>query len=495
MTETRACSELLIDGGWKHRSFGEETQGRLVELAGPGVDWSLVSVARRESLFWTFRAAFLMGLSVEEALSRAFAETRSESTFKFGFGKNVEIDENLFDAYWTLWRLARAVSSFTELLAKHVWAFDSPESILANGEFQADAKMKWGDAVVDEFVSLASDSDSILRRNMFAAFYRSRVSAPRLKETIDFQTDARFSCVLAYIETYAQKKVSDVRLEYYYDMKARRVVARNPLKNEADSGLFTVATNKDGEFCGPPPRRSSPAVGMSKTLKRESVWVEATNVSAAAPAGKAPPEVKPESESERRPQVVFESKQQSTSPARKVTFEGPPPKNRGPVEGMSRTLKRESVWVEPPDENPVAAITFKPSRPRAKTELVNTEKPQSPPAPEPPVRGFLEWSQRADRLKRQAEEKRRLAEGIKTYEPIVRRKAPAEIALEVLRIAGLILVGVIVLPIAWILRQMFEPLFGEQEEEVPRKGDARLVDRVYLDKEHEIIADIYMKRD
>lgn len=351
MTETRACSELLIDGGWKYRFFGEETQGRLVELAGPSVDWSFVSVARRESLFWTFRAAFLMGLSVEEALSRAFAETRSESTFKFDFGKNVEIDENLFDAYWTLWRLARAVSSFTELLAKHVWAFDSPESILANGEFQTDAKMKWGDAVVDEFVSLASDSDSILRRNMFAAFYRSRVSAPRLKETIDFQTDARFSYVLAYVETYAQKKVSDVRLEYYYDMKARRVVARSPLKDGSDLNLFTVATNKDGEFCGPPPKRCSPAVGMSKTLKRESVWVETADVSTAAPvASRASQEPKPEPTSERKPQVVFESKQQPTSPARKVVFEGPPRKNHGPVAGMSRTLKRESVWVEPPLE-------------------------------------------------------------------------------------------------------------------------------------------------
>lgn len=225
MTETRSYSELLINKDWKHRSFRDAVK-EVSQTEAAEEAWNIVPDERRRSLFYLFRTAFLMGLSVEETLSRAFAETRSEPSYTFDFGKNVEVDESLFDAYWIIWKLARSVSSSSTELAKHVWAFDSPETLLANNGFQVDAKMKWGDAVVDEFISLASTPGSGLHCDMFAAFYRSRIKAPKLNAAVDFQTDARFSGVLGYVEMYACKKVSDVCLEYYYDMKTKRSIPR-----------------------------------------------------------------------------------------------------------------------------------------------------------------------------------------------------------------------------------------------------------------------------
>lgn len=496
MTErTKSYSELLVNKDWKHRSFRdaakEVTQTETLKAA-----WDIVPDERRRALFYLFRAAFLMGLSVEETLSRAFAETRSESSYTFDFGRNVDVDENLFDAYWMIWKLARSASASSTELTKYAWAFDSPELLLANSEFLSDAKAKWGDEVVDEFVSLASESGSDARRDMFAAFYRSRVKTPGLNVTVGFQANARFSGVLGCVEMYAQKNVSDTHLEYYYDMKARRVVVRSPVKDAFVSDIPLGGVNRENAPLAPFSRSRDLTEGLSKTLKCESALGSARSEEVATAGLETQQTSKSKLANMRPQQEAFDLKPSAIQVNREAAVCGPSPRRRGPTEGMSKTLKRESVWVEPPLENPVASTNFAiyPITP-PKPEREDEKESQAAATTEPPVRGFLEWSQRADRLKRQAEEARRLAEGIKPYEPIVRRETPAEIALEVLRVAGLILVGIIVLPIAWILKVMFEPFFSEKEEKVYQKGEARLVDRVYLDKEHGVVAEIYMRRD
>ena len=231
-------SELLLAKGWRYKFFREVAK-EFVDAVGEGAVRTHVPIERCRSLFYFFRTAFLMGLSVEEALERAFAEARSGNSFEFKFGGDIKADEEFFGAYWALWQSARALSSASEPLATHVWAFDSPESILLDNAFQSEVKAKWGNAV-DEFVSLVPNPQHVLRRDMFAAFYRSRVTAPRLKRTTDFQEDARFSGILSHIEAYAQRKVSSGGLEYCYDMRAKQSVSRRPSQKGLGFVLPTV---------------------------------------------------------------------------------------------------------------------------------------------------------------------------------------------------------------------------------------------------------------
>ena len=621
MTErTKSYSELLVNKDWKHRSFRDAAK-EVAQAETLKAAWNIVPDERRRALFYLFRAAFLMGLSVEETLGRAFAETRSESSYTFDFGRNVDVDENLFDAYWMIWKLARSVSTSSTELAKYAWAFDSPELLLANSEFLSDAKTKWGDEVVDKFVSLALEPGSDVRRDMFAAFYRSRVKTPGLNVTVGFQANARFSGVLDCVEMYACKTLSDVLREYYYDMRTRSSVSREPSQERFASFLTRSLTSfslSKAESADKEKRRENVKnLGLLYWIQRDERLADQVNAALLTDEGwmyrqfddAAKSKLAELTDPDADWSLVSDAQRESFFLTFRAAFllgysveEAIEQSVGGGRFNFGRRISDERLKIlwplwriaraSAPDfsasaefawafDSPLSLLRDKEFSRRAKAGwgegnfelLVELAAQQNENVLRDLYSSFKcartneAWggssSQETRRFrgvidfmggfasKKVSQTHVEYYYDIKTKQTITRNSSQEEVilppfdvkyrakaeqeraerntpvaqkkkdafnvaskrcrrskktawykemdalnvALEVLRVVGLVLAGIIILPIAWILKVMFEPFFSEKEEKVYQKGEVRLVDRVYLDKEHGVVAEIYMRRD